>query len=132
MEPWEITKPQSVVLHQSKMMVARRKEGDVERFIDWLAKNDVSLTDAQIATLRAYLVQLVSDYQRGDAARPAPACNPRQLMDDHVLIAGLSELCFKENVMALGCNSPMQFQYSYLPEEWKKLYSAVGRTNPTV
>jgi len=29
-------------------------------------------------------------------------------MDDHLLIAGLSGLCFKENVVAISCNSAMQ------------------------
>jgi len=36
------------------------------------------------------------------------------MMEDHLLIAGLSELCFKENVVALGCNSAMPLEDAVL------------------
>jgi len=93
------------------MMVARADEGRADAFLAWLQQNEVTMTDAEINTLRAYFLRLVSDHRRGDAARPwFRHCAPREMMDDHLLIAGLSELSFKENVVAIGCNSAMQFR----------------------
>jgi len=49
------------------MMMASGGEGRGDAFLAWLQQNEVNITDAEIATLRAYLVQLVLDHRQGDA-----------------------------------------------------------------
>jgi len=69
------------------------------------------MTNEEIATLRAYLEQLVSDHRSGDAARPwFFHAAPREMVDDHLLIAGLSELCFKRK-----CRGPWVQQRDAVP-----------------
>jgi len=93
------------------MMRGEGNEGSVESFLVWLRGIGMNLMDDEIDIVRDYLVGLQSEHRRGDAARPwFRHAAPRQMMDDHLLIAGLSELMFKENVVALGCNSAMQFR----------------------
>jgi len=92
-------------------MLARRRKSFVDEFVGWIRQNETNLTEGDIATVRAYLLRLTTEHRHGDAARPwFMHVAPRQMMEDHLLIAGLAELCFKENVVALGCNSAMQFE----------------------
>jgi len=92
------------------MILARRGDRHADAFLVWLLKREVNLTIVEIVTLRIYLERLVMDRRRGNAARPRfYHAAPPEIIDDHLLAAGLSESCFKENVVALGCNSGMQF-----------------------
>lgn len=82
----------------------------VEAFLKSLGETGMLLSSVELETLRIHLRELVQSFSPSDDSSPwFVHSKPGAMLDGHLLLAGLSELTMRDNVIIFGCNSAQFF-----------------------